>query len=134
MSAPIDTLRAEVLAQPPADRADYALRLMAYYLDPVPAFFDGCAALGLDLRLRDVRVLHALDKRRGRHVSINALTAARHLDHHCDLWPGPEYVARRISVIRAALAGAGLPVEIKTWRDVGYSLQAPASFRFEVAQ
>jgi len=133
MTRAIAALRSEVMALPAPDRLGYALALVEYYLDPVPDFYEGIAALGLDLCAGDARMLHALDKRRGRHVSLAGLIAARGLRRPSDTWPAPVYAIRRIAILRAALAAAGLPVEIKTWDDVGYSLAAPPGFSFEAA-
>jgi DNA-binding response OmpR family regulator len=126
-------IRAEVLAQPPAERVDYALDLLAFYLDPLPAFFEGCAALGLALSNAEIRMLHALDAKRGRYVSLNALLSARCLDVSSDDWPSQDKVVKGLSLIRGRLKKLGLPVEITTWRGFGYCLEAPAEFRFEAA-
>lgn len=126
-------IRAEVMAQPDHERVEYALDLLAFYLDPVPVFFEGCQRLGLNLANAEIRMLHALDAKRGRYVSLNALLSARCLDVSSDEWPGPDRVVSGIAAIRKRLALLGLPVEIATWRGVGYCLEAPADFRFEDA-
>lgn len=126
-------IRAELMAQPEGERLEYALDLLAFYLDPVPGFYDGCAALGLNLPNAEIRMLYALDARRGKYVSSNALIAARCLDRPCDEWTTPDAVVKAIGLIRNRLGKLGLPVEIETWRGVGYVLEAPADFRFETA-
>ena len=131
MSGAADQLQREVMAQPAADRLGYALDLLRFYLDPVPEFYQGCADLGLDLTVRDVRVLHALDRRRGKYVTADALQAAALSDHRPDDWGSIEAISGRIATIRRAFAASGYPVEIKLWYGVGYSLTAPATFKFE---
>lgn len=133
MSDPMAPIRAEVMAQPADERLDYALDLLAFYLDPVPEFYEGCAALGLALANAEIRMLHALDAKRGRYVSLNALVAARCLDRPCDEWSTPDRVVGAIAAIRRRLDKLGLPVVISTWRGVGYRLDAPEGFRFERA-
>lgn len=133
MSDPFAPIRAEVMAQPAAERLDYALDLLAYHLDPVPAFYDGCAALGLGLPNADIRMLHALDVKRGRFVTVNALASARFLDRPCDEWPSDDKVVKKVGDLRRRLKKLGLPVRIVTWKEVGYSLEADADFRFETA-
>lgn len=130
---PLAHIRAEVMAQPEAERADYALDLLAYYLAPQPAFFEGCANIGLHLGLPDLRVLFALDRRRGSFVSMDALVAARYADVPADDWGTHDKVVRAVSRIRPRLAKLGLPVQIETWEGVGYRLTAAEGFRFEDA-
>lgn len=132
MFDPIAPLRAEIMAQPERDRVEYALELLRFYLAPVPEFFEGCARLGLGLSLRDVRMLHALDRRRGRFVSLDALQAAEMVDCPSDDWGTPDAIYRRLSKIRRRLTRSPAPVEICGWRSVGFKLVAPAAFRFEV--
>lgn len=124
-------LRAEVMEQPAAERVEYALDLLAYYLDPVDEFYQGCARLGIGLPNAEIRMLHALDARRGRYVSANSLIAARHLDRPCDEWASVERIVSAIARIRKELSRLGLPVEITNWRGIGYCLEAPEAFRFE---
>ena len=133
MMDPMAPIRAEVMAQPEHERADYALDLLAYYLEPVPAFFEGCRRLGLGLDPAEIKMLAALDARRGRYVSINGLLSARSLGVTPDDWPPTTRVVRGICIIRRRLKLLRLPVTITTWRDVGYCLEAPADFRFEDA-
>lgn len=131
MSDPMAPIRAEVMARPAHERVEYALDLLAFYLEPVPAFFDGVAQMGLGLPNADTRMLHALDVRRGRYVSLNNLVAARCLDRPFDEWTTPERVVSKLGVLRRRLAKLNLPVLITTWRGVGYSMDAPSWFRFE---
>lgn len=128
---PLAHIRAEVMALPERDRAEYALDILAYYLDPVPPFYEGCAALALDLPLPDLRVLFALDRRRGHFLSMDALLAARCADKPADDWDTHDKVIRSIARIRPRLKARGLPVEIENWQGVGYTLRAPSDFRFE---
>ena len=123
--------RAEVMAHAPAERLEYALDLLAFYLDPIPAFFDGIAQMDLALTNADARMLHALDARRGRFVSLNALVSARCLDRPMDEWTTPEKAVKKIGDVRRRHEKQELPVTIETWRGVGYSLHAPDWFRFE---
>lgn len=133
MSDPLAHIRAEVMAQPEADRLDYALDILRFHLDPVPAFYEGCHRLGLGLANAEIRMLHALDAKRARFVSLNGLLAARCLDVSSDDWPSPDRVVGGIAAIRKRLEFLGLPVVITTWRGVGYCLEAPAVFQFEFA-
>lgn len=130
---PMAHIRAEILAQPEAERADYALDLLAFYLDPLPAFFDGCAALGLNLSSADQRVLFALDRRRGHFVTYDSLTAARFIDRPADTWDTQESVVLCVFRIRAALTSCGLPVSVNQRSGLGYCLDAPVGFAFEAA-
>lgn len=127
----LDMLRAEVMARPPAERIDYALDLIEFYLDPVPAFFQGVSDMGLGLTLYNVRALHALDRRRGRWVSADAMQAAMMVDCPSDTWGSIESVYRRVADLRRAFEASPYPVEIERWNGVGYRLTAPRDFRFE---
>lgn len=129
----LDHIKAEVMAQPAPQRLSYALDLLGFCLDPVPAFYQGGANLGFGLSLRDVRVLHALDHRRGRWVSADALQSAAIVDCASDTWGSIESAYARIAVIRRAFAASAYPVEIERWHGVGYRLSAPADFKFEAA-
>lgn len=130
----IDLLQAEIMAQPERDRVEYALELLRFYLDPVPEFFQGCARLGLGLSLLDVRLLHALDCRRGKFVSLDALQAAVMVDSPSDDWGAVEAVSRRLNGLRRSFSRCRLAsVKIHGWRSVGYRLDAPSGFRFETA-
>ena len=131
MSDPMAPIRAELMAQPEAERLEYALDLLAFYLDPAPAFLEGVALMGLGLCLGEARMLHALDARRGRYVSNDSLVAARNLDKPADCWPSPAKVVSAMGNIRAALAKKSLPVTITTFAGLGYCLEAPADFRFD---
>jgi hypothetical protein len=135
MTHPIDPMahiRQEIMAQPAGDRAEYALELLAFYLDPQPRFFEGCAALGIALTLPDLRVLFTLDRRRGRPVSMDALVAARYIDQPVDDWGTHDKAVRAIARIRPQLKAKGLPVAIE-WNGLGYVLTASEGFRFEDA-
>lgn len=123
-------LEREVMAQPEAERLSYALDLLRFYLDPLPAFFDGLARLGLRVTPQEARILHALDRRRGRMVSLQALQAAAMADRAPEDWSAPASVYARIAALRTALRRAGLPVEITAWSGVGYRLTAPEGFDF----
>jgi DNA-binding response OmpR family regulator len=127
----VDQLRREVMAQPAADRLSYALELLSFYLDPVPEFYQGCADLGLDLSARDMRILHALDRRRGKFVSADALQAAGFADHRPDDWGSIEAVFPRVAAIRRAFEASAYPVSIERLYGVGYRLIAPQDFKFE---
>ncbi|MDE4059757.1 hypothetical protein [Phaeobacter gallaeciensis] len=131
MADPMAPIRAEVMAQPAAERLEYALDLLAFHLDPIPPFYDGVASMGLAFTNADTRMLHALDVKRGRYVSLNALVSARCLDRPLDEWTTPEKVVLKIGAVRRRLEKLALPVVITTWRGVGYCLEAPEWFRFE---
>lgn len=130
---PLALIRAEVMAQPVAERADYALDLLAYYLDPVPAFFAGCHALGLGLPLADLRMIYALARRHRSFVSVEGLLAARCLDRPCEEWATPDLVAKRISAVRRRFEALRLPVEIVNFRGIGYRMILRDGFTFEGA-
>ncbi|WP_291732306.1 helix-turn-helix domain-containing protein [Leisingera sp. F5] len=131
MHDPMAPIRAEVMAQPEGERVEYALDLLSYYLAPLPAFYEGCADMGLTLANAELRMLHAMDAKRGRYVSLDALLSARCLDVTSDDWPSPDRVVSGVAMIRRQLERLRLPVEITTWRGVGYCLEAPNTFRFE---
>jgi len=131
MCPAIHQLRAEVMAQPADDRVDYALSLLSFYLDPLPAFYDGVDRMGLRLAARDVRILYALDRRRGRYLTRDALQAAAMIDVPRAEWGGPETISRRVAEIRRKLNRSRFPVSLRVWSGVGYILDAPADFQFE---
>lgn len=126
-------LAQEVMAQPEGERLAYALQLISQYIDPLPAFVDGVARMRLDLAVRDIRILHALDKRRGTIVTRTALQAAAMADVPADHWGGPETISRRVAAIRRCLDRSPYPAQIIVWRGLGYSLTAPDQFTFEGA-
>lgn len=130
---PLSCLRAELAEVPEAERLDYALDLLAFYLAPEPRFFEGLDALGLRIGLEDARVLFALDRRRGQVVGVQALLAARYIDRPADDWGPDQRVTRAAFNLRRALTAARLPVTIRHVPDRGYCLEAPAGFRFEDA-
>ena len=127
-------IAAEVMAQPEPERLAYALDLLAFYLDPVDAFFDGLADHGLHLPPQEARILHALYRRRGSFVSLEALLGAAMGTRPVEEWIDPNNMRPRVSAIRRALERAGLPLKIRSWTNVGYRLEAPAEFRFEGAR
>ncbi|MCG7626034.1 hypothetical protein [Epibacterium sp. Ofav1-8] len=131
MRDPLAPLRAEVMAQPPEERVEYALDLLRHYLDPVPEFFTGVHRLGFGLQPADVRVLRALDARRGYIVSMQSLIAARSLDRAVDDWAPPQKVISCIGKLRSVMKQRRLPVTIITFKTLGYCLEAPEHFRFE---
>ncbi len=130
---PLAHIRAEVMALPEAERADYALDLLSFYLAPCPRFFDACDVLGIDLCPGDLRVLMALDRSRGRTVSMDALLAARYIDRPVDDWGTHDKIIRAAYRIRPQLEAAGVPVSIDHVADLGYRLEAPKAWRFEDA-
>lgn len=131
MADPLAMIKAEIMAQPEAERLEYAIDVLRYYLDPLPEFVQGCGGLGLGLALRDLRLLHALDRRRGQYVSIDALASAQGYDQPADEIATHDAVFRRVATLRRQIDRARLPVSIDGWREVGYRLDAPAGFRFE---
>jgi hypothetical protein len=131
MRDPMAHIRDEIMAQPAAEQVEYAMDLIGYYLAPVPAFFEGCAELQLEASPADLRMLFALDRRRGRFVSIDSLLAARCLDRPCDEWGSDDMVIKGICALRKALAALELPVEIRSVDGLGYALTAGAGFTFE---
>ncbi len=126
-------LRAEVMAQPERERIDYALALLEFYLDPVPAFFAGLADLRLGLSGQEARILHLLDRNRGRYVTADAIMAAAMGSRPVDDWPETRAINARLNVLRRKLIRARLPVEVTVWPEIGYRLDAPAEFSFAVA-
>lgn len=127
-------LVAEIMARPAPDRLGYALELLDYYLDPLPAFFDTLHDRGLRLAASDARILHLLYRRRGCFVSLQALLAAAMGDRPAADWPEISTVYARLSNLRRACARAGLPIEIRAWPGIGYRLEAPAQFDLEGAR
>lgn len=133
MKNPMELILAEIMAQPPAERVDYAVDLMAFYLVPNPAFFDGCIAMGIDLSPGDMRVLLALYQRAGHTVAPDALMAARHVDEPADDWPTNDAIVKAISRIKRELDRAAVPLTVENWHDLGYLLRVPPGFSFEAA-
>lgn len=127
----IANLRTEVMAVPEGERLGYAIDLLEFFLAPVPEFYSGCYAMGLRFTARDTRLLHALDRQRGRFLSIEGLQAALEVDRRVDDWVEPGAITKRISVMRARFKKSEFPVTITNWSGVGYKLDAPADFRFE---
>ncbi|WP_121062193.1 helix-turn-helix domain-containing protein [Chachezhania antarctica] len=123
-------LEAEIMAQPERERLDYAIGLLAFYLDPPAAFMSSIAAQGLRISAAEARILHALDRRRGRIVTLQSLHAAAMGDRPAADWSDPGTVYARISTLRKAIARAGLPAVISAWSGVGYRLTAPDGFSF----
>lgn len=131
MSDAIAALRAEVMAQPMGDRLDYALELLEWYLDPLPAWWQGVSGLGLDVTRADLRVLHALDRRRGLYVSHDALLTARSLGDDPEELPSLHTLSRAIGNLRRALTAKNQPVTITAWAGMGYRLDAPVDWRID---
>lgn len=131
MPDPMAAIFQDIFARPDGERLEYALAILRFYLDPVPAFFEGCRNLGLRLAVRDVRMLHALDRRRGHFVSLDALQAAEMVDRPNDDWGSHDKTYQRLSRLRQSLRRARVPVEISGWNGVGYKLDAGVDFRFE---
>ena len=126
-------LEAEVMAQPEGERLSYALGLLAFYLDPKPMFYDGLVSLGLRVTGQEARILHALDRRRGQLVSLQALHAAAMGDRPLEEWSDPRTVYARLGSIRAELTRLSLPVQIHAWPGMGYRLSASDEFSFSGA-
>lgn len=127
----LNHIRAEVLALPLSEQLDYALGLLDFYLDPVPAFTQGCGALGLGFSVRDIRMLLALDRRRGQWVSADALQGAAMVDCSSDDWGTLCTVYKRVGSMRRAFDKSKFPVNISQWNGVGYRMCAPSEFCFE---
>lgn len=125
-------LTAEIMAQPAAERLGYALELLAFYLDPAPDFVAAIADRGLRLTPQEVRILHALDRRRGVLVTRHALHAAAMGDRAPADWSDPSTVYARLAAIRHQLARAGVPVTLRSLRGLGYRLEVPAGFSWGI--
>lgn len=131
MSDLVAYLRSEVMALPAADRLDYALELLDFYLNPTPNFYEGCYALGLGFTARDVRLIHALDCRRGSFLSLEAMQSALEVDRRVDEWPSRASVTKRLSGVVNTFKRSRFPVAFQNWYGVGTKLIAPPEFRFE---
>ncbi|MEH6834827.1 winged helix-turn-helix domain-containing protein [Falsihalocynthiibacter arcticus] len=118
----------EVMARPAAERLEYALGLLDFYLDPLPAFYDAIFDHGLRLASSDARLLYLLDLRRGRFVSAEDLLAATMVARPGSAWPDPQTIYGRVRNLRASLTRASLPLKITNWPGVGYRMDAPAGF------
>ena len=127
MVDPMAPIRAEVMAQPAAERLEYALDLLAFHLDPIPPFYDWVAQMGLAFANADTRMLHALDVRRGRYVTLNALVSARCLDRPLDEWTTQEKVVLKIGAVRRRLEKLALPVAITTSARCCHSARTTSS-------
>lgn len=120
----MDAIRAEVMAEPEAERVQYALDLLEWYLNPAPDFYARAADLGLRLGAPDLRVLYALERERGRFVRPDRLIAARCFDRPLDAWQTLERVPQAIRSIKDELARIAAPAQIEALREVGYRLTA----------
>jgi DNA-binding response OmpR family regulator len=128
MFDPMAPIRADVMAQPEAIRAEYALDVLAYYLDPRPEFYGRALAAGLKLSARELRAFYCLWVARGRVVSENRVLAAMCLGLHPDDWPVPEQIRKPIAAIRRQIESVGLPLTLRRISGEGYILTAPAGF------
>lgn len=124
--------RAEIMGLPEPERVDYALALLDLYLDPVPEFYAAAADRGLRLTAAEARMLYALERRRGRFVSLQSLTAAASACADPADWPEDKATYLKIASIRAKIERAGLPLEIQIAPEIGYRLTAPAGFLWGV--
>lgn len=124
-------IQAEILAQPEADRLDYALDMLRFYVDPLPEFVQGCRSLGLRLAEAEVRILNALDRRRGSTVTRGALLAVSRIDSDDDDLCEDARLTRRIYGIRRCVERHNLPVRLMVHRGLGYQLDAAEGFRFD---
>lgn len=134
MSDRLSQIRAEILAQPEDDRLEYALDLLAFYLDPAPVFLDVCPRHGLRLSISESRALWCLWRARGRIVSPQRILAAVAVDRDSDDWPAPSRARKLVSSVRAAVQSARLPVAIHNYRGAGWCLEAAPGFDFGMAR
>lgn len=125
MRDPMASIRAEVMAQPSPERLEYALELLEWYLNPVPAFYATAADLGLRLCAADLRVLYALDRELGNFVSAERLMAARCFDRTLDEWQTLERIPQTVRRIRQEAERLGLRLEITQQREIGYRMTTP---------
>lgn len=117
-----DELRAEVMAQPPAERLEYALGFLDLVCAPPPAWDQTARDLGLlGLQPSAARILHRLALSEGRAVSFEALEAAAEFD---GLSGGRNALKCAVRRLRAGLDAAGCPIVISTFRGIGYMLEA----------
>lgn len=115
-------LRAEVMAQPPAERLDYALGFLDLVCAPPPAWDQTARDLGVEgLPPSPARILHRLAIAEGRAVSFEALEAAAEFE---GLSGGRNALKCAVRRLRAGISAAGCPVVISTFRGVGYMLEA----------
>ncbi len=131
MGAQMSGLVRQVRAQPKADQLDHALEILRAFLDPLPEFYDRLADRGLHMSASDARILNLLDRRRGAFVDPEALLAAAMGARPVETWPDVGTIPTRISALRGILRRARLPVQIVSWRGVGYRLEAPCGFSFQ---
>lgn len=122
-----DQITAEVMAQPEAARLGYALDLVRYFLDPVPEYALAARRFRLVGSDRDLRLLHALDRRRASWLTKDGARAALALDLADDP-VSDEAVRQRIALLRRRLARSGLGLAVENVRGLGYRLKAPAGF------
>jgi hypothetical protein len=126
-------IRAEILAQPEAERLDFALDVLRFYIDPLPEFVQACAQLGLRLCAFDLCVLNALDRRRGEVVSMYALHAAAGGADAADGVADFRTMHKNIHRIRTRLNACRVPVQILSAWGHGFRLLAAPTFRFAPA-
>jgi hypothetical protein len=117
-------LRAEVMAQPPEERLDYALGFLDLVCPPPCTWARTAANLGLDgLRPQVARILHRLAVSQGQIVPFDALEAAAEFE---GLSGDRNALKVSVSRLRCGIRAAGLPIIIETYRGVGYRLEAAA--------
>ena len=134
MRTELDEIRADVMAQPPADRLEYALDLLAYYLEPAPVFFDLCPRHGLNLSRIEVRALWCLWQARGRLVTRDRLLSVISLDPAQAGEISASQPYRSIYRLRREIRAAGLPIKIRGIYGEGYQLHAAPHFDFGLAR
>lgn len=116
-------LRAEILQLPEAERLDYALQLIDYYLAPQPEFYTWLDELGLSLGPQQGLILHRLKRAGGQYVSAEALRAAAWSDRRADAWPTNNALRVHIHSLRRALERARLALAIDHAAGRGYRLR-----------
>jgi DNA-binding response OmpR family regulator len=116
-------LRAEVMAQPAAERLEYALDYLDYLFAPPEACLKTAADLGIkDLPPSALRILHRLALSAGRVVTFEALAAAA---DRCDRAGDRNTIMVLVSRLRSQIRAAGCPIIIEAHRGFGYRLEAP---------
>jgi len=132
MSAPtIEALREDVLSQPPATQVEYALGLLEYYLEPISSYRSALLGLGLRLTVPEMRVLHALDKRRGHFLTHSSVASAAHFDRPADEAGDVDQATKIVSSLRCKLRALDLPMMIESRRNIGWRLNCPDWFQID---
>lgn len=120
-------LRADLADMPEEDRLPYCLDLLDQFIGEDRTVFDDWLALGVrfsDAELRLATRLAADRERTVRHAILQYVVSTGRSGEIVS----PEAVRKLVHGVRGKLRAAGLPIEIKITKGVGYAICAPGDF------